>query len=52
MDWVTHIFGLFGSPGRVCTALVEDLVLTSQVFRLICIHGYSSISPHPCCFQL
>ena len=43
MDWATHILGLFGAPGRVppqCTALVEDLVLTSKylnwfVFRVI-----------------
>ena len=34
MDWATHIFGLFGAPGRVCTALVEDLVLTSKYLNL------------------
>ena len=27
-------FGLFGVPGRMCTALVEDLVLTSKYWNL------------------
>ena len=38
-------FGLFGAPGRVCTALVEDLVLTSKYLNLFVFTVTVSQSP-------
>ena len=44
-------FGLFGAPGRVCTALVEDLVLTSKYWNLfiftviVPLHHYTISTP-------
>ena len=39
-------FGLFGAPGRVCIALVEDLVLTSKCLNLLfsCLRFHYTIS--------